>query len=228
MPSIDEILIIIFNHPLTYIIVIIVGFVLIINKINEGKLRPEQKADFGVKYRASRTKKHLDKRGKALAIKVKKCFIFRDLHKIGKVLSIEDIPTNPEMLYAITYRRLGFFNWFISIFGFGCIRIIMDEKNLSKGYNKTSDSTDIVLNTNLRFRERGGTLILSRDAEKKLIDEINADADYENAKGFVSDFPRRLSNLHPTHAMSTDTLELEENLEEKKRKSFIDRFRRGG
>lgn len=228
MPTIDEVLVMVFNHPLTYVIIIIAGLFLILTKINEGRLKPEQKPDFGVRYRAIRTKKHLDKREKAFSFKPRKCYLFRDIHKIGRILSIENIPTNPEMLYAISYRRLGFVSWLLATLGIGKIRLIIDQKNLIGGFDTKTDTTDFVLDSSLRFRERGGTLILSREAEKKLVDEINADADYENAKGFVSDFPRRLSNLHPSHAIATDSLELEEHLEEKKRKSFVDRFRRGG
>lgn len=219
MSNIDQLLITVFNHPLTYIIVGGVLIYLIIKQLNEGKLRPEQKPDFGVKVRAERVKKHLDKRDKAFAVKPKKAYLFRDVFKIGKIVSIEDIPIkgNPKelMIYSIAYRRLGFFNWLISSLGFGRQRIFVDDQHIKGAFNDKTKSIDYVINKNIRFKERGGVLILSSRDESKVIDEINSDQDYENLKGFVSDFPRRASNIHPAHAMKTDTLELESDLEER-------------
>lgn len=239
MASIDELIVIAFNHPLTYIIVLGAIVYLVIKTINQGKLKPEQKPDFGVKYRAKRTKDHLEKRSDAFGFKPeKKTILYYGYRSLGKVLKFDEVnithrkKTNAEQLVlkVITYRRFGLGAFIKSYFGRGRQRIIVDETVLQEGEEKIARKryNTISIPSNAFFRERGGILFLSKDAEKQFIDEINADADYENAKGFVSDFPRRLSNLHPAHAANTDTLELEENLEEKKRKSFVDRFKRGG
>lgn len=239
MPTIDELLVIIFNHPLTYIIIGGVLIIYIIKTLQAGRLRPEQKPDFGVRYRAKRTKDHLDKRLAAFGFKPdKKTILYYGYRSLGKVLKFDEVNIthrknpHPEQLIlkVITYRRFGLTNAIKSYFGRGRQRIIVDETVLQEGEEKIARKrfNTISIPSNAFFRERGGILFLSKDAEKQFIDEINADADYENAKGFVSDFPRRLSNLHPAHAANTDTLELEEQLEEKKRRSFVDRFRRGG
>lgn len=192
-------------------------------RFNSTRLKPEQKPDFGVRYRAERVKKHLDKREKCFAIKPKKAFLFRDVFKIGKILSIELIPSNPKNLYSMVYRRFGFYNWLITKIGFGKNRIVVDDQNIERVFDDDKKAVDYIINNNIYFRERGGLMILSGKAQARFVDEINADADYENAKGFVSDFPRRLSNLHPSHAIHGDTLELENSLEERSedRKRFI-------
>jgi len=216
--------------------------------LNKGRLRPEQKPDFGVKFRAKRTQEHIKKREQAFAIKPKKAFLFRDVFKLGKIKTVEKIPANSNieigqgrnkktikmdvkdqiMLYSISYRRMGWFNWFMNFIGFGTKRILVDDKHIEKVFDDKDKETQFIINDRIYFRERGGLLILSGTSEQHFIDEINTDADYENAKGFVSDFPRRLSNLNPSHAIHTDTLETEQLLEEKSKRSFVDKFRRGG
>ncbi len=223
MSEIDTLIWTVFNHPLTYVIVIGAIFFLVIREINKGKLRPEQKPDFGVKVRAARVQDHLKKRDQHFAVKPKKAFLFRDVYPIGKIVSIEDIPqhsSKQQYIYSICYRRLGFVSWLFSALGFMRKRVLVDDQNIKnifddKKNNVRKGQIQYFINKNVYFRERGGMMILSNKLEKEFIDEINADKDYENVKGFVSDFPRRLSNLHPAHASKTDTLELESDLEER-------------
>lgn len=231
MATIDQTIGIIFSHPLTYILIIFIGLYLILRELNKGKLKPEQKPDFGVKYRAARVKKALEKREKAFAIKPKKAYLYRDIFRIGKITSIELIPLkygNPkvvkeEMLYSIVYRGFGLWNAIKSSLGFSKNRILVDDTTIQRVFSNPKKEIHYTINNNILMRERGGVLIASKDGEKRFIDEINADLDYENAKGFVSDFPRRLSNLHPSQAMKTEQMELEEGLEAKaeNRKRFF-------
>jgi hypothetical protein len=215
-PPSQDLISLIINHPLFWVAVMGIIVLFIVKEINKGKLKPEQYPDFGVKYRAKRVKEHLDKQEKTFSIKLKKAFLFRDVHRLGKIKSVIEIPhTNPDYLYTINYRRFGLWNWFISIFGFGKQRIVVDDKNIKSVFNDKTKAIDYIINKDIKFRERGGLMILSAKAETRFIDEINADRDYENTKGFVSDFPRRLSNLHPAHAMGTDSMELENDLSEK-------------
>jgi hypothetical protein len=243
MPTIDELVVLIFNHPLTYIAIGGLLIFFIIKEVNRGKLRPEQKPDFGVRYRAKRVADHLKKREKALSWSPEtKALLFNGIRPIGKILKIEEIPqivkaskTNPSKkkgtqlyIWIIRYRRLGFMNWLISQMGMGRQTLLVDKDSIKSTFNDFRKYIQYVIDKDAFFRERGGMLILSRDPERVFIDEINSDKDYENAKGFVPDFPRRLSNLHPSHAIHTDTLEVEQQLEEKSKRSFMDRFRKGG
>jgi len=237
MPEFDNLISLVLNHPITYIVIIIVGIYFIMRQVNQGKLKPEQKPDFGVRFREARVKKALKKREDAFAIRPKKAYLYRDVFRIGRIKTVELIPTKwgvpnkdgrvkkvtEEMLYSICYRGFGMVAWLKDWFGFGRKRIVVDDTNIMKNFNDINKEIHYVINNNIFFRERGGILIISRDAEKMFIDEINADLDYENAKGFVSDFPRRLSNLHPAHASATDSMELEEQLEAKSegRKRFF-------
>jgi hypothetical protein len=226
------------NTPLFWIVIILVVVYFLMKEYNKGKLKPEQKPDFGRKFRATRTKEFLERRNKAFGFKPeKKTIIYFGYRALGKLMKTDLVnitnhksPTTETEAKILTYRRFGFFSWFKAGLGYGLQKIIVDKNSIEEGEEKLKGKRfDIIaIPQNAFFRERGGVLFLSKDAHKRLIDEINADADYENAKGFVSDFPRRLSNLHPAHAASTDTLELEEHLEEKKRRSFIDKFKRGG
>jgi len=240
MSNIDELIYIIFNHPLTYIIVIIAGTYLILKKINEGRLNPEQKPDFGMRFRAERTQKHLKKREGALGEKPKgyKAFLFRGIIPMGRILVTEGIPriireknphakTSQLFLYSLTYRSFGFINWLKSSIGFGRHRLLVDDTGITEEWNADKKQVRYIIEKDAYFRERGGILFLSKDAERQFIDEINADMDYENAKGFVSDFPRRLSNLHPAHAIQGDTLETEQALQEKTKAGFLSRFKKG-
>lgn len=241
MSNIDELLTMVFNHPITYIIIIIAGAYLILKKINEGKLKPEQKPDFGMRFRAERTQKHLSKREAALGEKPNgyKAYLFKGIVPMGRILVTEGIPRiikekhsaekiTQLYLYSITYRRFGFAAWLKASIGFGKHRILVDESGIKEEWNQDKKQVRYIIEKDAYFRERGGILFLSKDAERKFIDEINADMDYENAKGFVSDFPRRLSNLDPGHAIHGDTLETEQHLEEKTKAGFLSRFKRGG
>lgn len=226
--DIDTIFAMVFNHPITYLIIIIIGTYFILGRYNQGKLKPEQKPDFGVKFRAKRTKEHLDKREKCFAEKFTeyKAKLYHGIRPLGRVLTLENIPrNNPSnvMLYLLTYRRFGFGAWFLSLFGFGKNRILVDSDSVPETWDEDKKEVKYVIDKHCFFRERGGIMFLSKDIHKKFIDEINADADYENAKGFVSDFPRRLSNLSPAHAMKTDTMELDSQLDERAedKKRFI-------
>ncbi len=241
MPSanaFEELLSGVLNHPMTYVIILILGAYLVVREVNKGKLKPEQKPDFGMKFRAKRTKEHLEKREKALGTKPTgyKAFLFNGILPMGRVLVVERIPriikekgkTGQIVLISVTYRRFGFTNWLLALIGFGRHRLLLDETGIKENWNQEKKQVQYIIEKDAYFRERGGILFLSKDVERKFIDEINADMDYENAKGFVSDFPRRLSNLHPAHAVHGDTLETEQALEEKTKSGFLSRFKRGG
>lgn len=245
MATIDELLVTIFNHPLTYLIVLGVLIIVIMRQLQAGRLKPEQKPDFGVRYRAKRTKDYLKQREKAFGFKPdKKTLLYYGHKSLGRILRTDDAnithrirnnygnitKTEQVQIEVITYRRLGFGAALKSFMGLGRLKILVDKKILEEGEDKLGRKrfNTVAIPSSAFFRERGGILFLSTDAGKQFIDEINADADYENAKGFVSDFPRRLSNLHPGHAAVADSMELEEQLEEKKRGSFISKFKRGG
>ncbi len=239
MPSnaFEELIVGVLNHPITYILIIVIGFYLVIREINKGKLKPEQKPDFGMKFRAKRTKEHLEKREGALGVKPKgyKAILFNGILPIGRIMITEGIPrilkekgkNEQIVLISVTYRRFGFTNWLLSLIGFGRHRLLLDETGIKEEWNRDKKEVRYIIEKDAYFRERGGILFLSKDVERKFIDEINADMDYENAKGFVSDFPRRLSNLHPAHAVHGDTLETEQALEEKTKSGFLSRFKKG-
>lgn len=239
MTSIDLLLETIFNHPLTYVAIIFIGFFLIVHEMNKGKLKPEQKVDFGVEYREKRTKKHLKKREKSFGFKPeKKTILFYGIRSLGRVLNedgaiitVKEKDRKPEdaELRLITYRRFGFFNWLKTQFGFGKLKVIVDTETLEEGEDRIGRKwiRTLAIPTNAFFRENAGILYVSKKGAKKFVDQINSDLDLQNSLGYVSDFPRRLSNLHPSHAMQTDTMETEQALEEKSKRSFIDKFRRG-
>lgn len=230
------------NNPMFWIIIVLIVFYFILKQYNQGKLRPEQKPDFGVKYRKARVSAHLKRRDEAFGQSVKgfKAMLLRDVYPMGRVLSIEFVPRiiKPNAknkikekeeitLSIITYRRFGFINWLGALLGFCKHRVLTDPSGYAEEWNDNNKQVNIILGKETYYRERGGLLILSKEAEKDFIDEINADADYENAKGFISDFPRRLSNLHPSHAMQTDTMQLESDIEEKHKAGYLSRFRKG-
>jgi hypothetical protein len=236
----EDLVTIIINQPLFWFVIILIIAYFILKEYNRGRLAPEQAPDFGVKYRAARVKEHLDKREKTLGEKPEhKTLLFRDINPLGRVLYTELVPqilndkagnkTDHQInLQLITFRRFGFTNWLLALLGFGHNRLLVDAESIQSTFDMKEKYGRYTIGRECYFRERGGLLFLSRETEKRFIDEINADKDYENAKGFVSDFPRRLSNLHPAHAAGTDTLELQQALEEKKKVSDRKRWVGGG
>ncbi len=242
MPE-EDLFVMVLNNPLFWILIMGIVMYFIVKELNKGKLKPEQKPDFGVKVRAKRVEEHLKKREKALAWKPEaRAIIYMGIRPLGRIKKIEEIPqmirsSNPStkkkkdkaeledqiFLWVLYYRRLGIWNWVMDFFGFGKQKILVDKDSILSNYDSDKKQIEYVIDRDAYFRERGGVLLLSRDPERVFIDEINADKDYENAKGFVSDFPRRLSNLHPSHAVTGDTMELESSLTEKaeEKKRFL-------
>lgn len=223
------------NHPLFWVVLMGIIIYFIIKEMNKGKLKPEQQPDFGVKYRAWRVKEHLNKRAEHIGeAPSKKTILYYGFRSLGVVKNI-DIANVTELervkdkkqvpkvigtfpISIITYRRFGFWNWLLANIGMNKRKLLIDQDTLSEGEEKLKGKRYMTLciPDNVILRERGGVLFVSKNVIRTFIDDINSDKDFENTKGFVSDFPRRLSNLHPAHAAGSDKLELQSELEEKK------------
>lgn len=227
-----------FQSPLIWILIMGVLIYFIIKELNRPKQK-EEEPDFGVKFRAKRVKEHLDKREKSFAVKpMKPTFLFWDIFPIGKIITTEDVPQvekdkkgNDLISYYLTiikYRKLGLWAWIKDIFGFGYVRLMANRDSINISYDERTKKGRYTIGRDSYFRERGGLLFLSRETGKKFLDEINADRDYENAKGILSDVPRRLSNLNPSQAMFTERMELEELLKARAKQRQKETWAGGG
>lgn len=226
------------NEPLFWITLIVAIVCYVYYKTSQSKIKPEERPDFGLKYRKERIAKHLKLRDKAFGLKIKvfKAMLIRDVYPMGMIMSVENIPyvhkenNKPDkeiMLLRYTFRKFGLFNRMLAWLGFGKMQLVTEENAIEEHWDEKKKKVEIILPRTSHYRESAGVLILSRESCKSFIDSINSDMDVQNSLGFLSDFPRRLSNLHPAHAASTDTMELESDIEEKHKKSFMDRFRSG-
>ena len=77
----------------------------------------------------------------------------------------------------------------------------------------------LTINPSSFISDNSGIWTMNTEAENELIDVINLQKDFSNLKGFVSDFPRRMSNMHPTNAAATEAVSHWHAEEEKMRKS---------
>ncbi len=154
-----------------------------------------------------------------------KLLLKRGIDKIGIVnktyfMSRKGNPVD-KSVYIIQYRHFGLTAWLKAFIG------RWEYMNIKPDV-VTTNKQEMIIDPNFYIFNDSGIWTLSKSDNKEFMDEINLQKDHENVKGFVSDFPRRLSTLRPDQAMFTDRQELDHNLEMQKERSKISRWVKGG
>lgn len=209
----------IINIPYFWLVIILICVFFIIRELNRGKTRPEQKPFWGVEVREKMINKQMKKRSTTFSIPTK-YNLFWGYAKIGNVKSSEQILSNPDSVMLIHYVGNGLWNSLKSAFGFGLKHILCEPDVLHKEVN----NKNLVIDHHAFFTEIAGVWCQSKKSVITFVEQILGEKDWENHKGYVSDFPRRLSNLDPRQAMMTERQELDNELELKKDRSKLDRI----
>lgn len=218
MPG-EDLVTIILNHPLFWMAVMGVIVYFIIKEVNKGKLQPEAKPFWGMQVREGMVDKQLKKRQETFSIP-NKYNLFWGYAKIGKVKNSETVITNPTTIMHITYVGNGLWNWVKGLFGYG-LRHVLCEPNV---LHKENRNKNLVIDHHAFFQDIAGIWCQTKKGIIDFLEGLMNFKDYENVKGFVSDFPRRLSNLSPAQAIHTERQYLDNELELQKDRSKLDRI----
>ncbi len=223
MPE-EDLVVQLINHPITWVLIFGVLLFVIIREINRGKMAPETKPYWGAKVRKEITQNKVKDTVNTFGIK-QKLLLKRGIDKIGIINKVIHITRhgNPKSksIMIIQYRPFGITSWLKSVIG------RWEHMNVQPDI-VTTNKRELIIDPNYYIYSDSGIWTLSKKANRDYIEEINFEQDYENVKGFVSDFPRRLSTLRPDQAMFTDRQELDHNLEMAKERSKISRWVKGG
>ncbi len=221
----DDLISMLLGHWGFWIVAILIMVYFIVNLFMKNKGRPEQQPNWGAIWRAKvigdKTKKKMEVwgekiKGKQLTLGMKIIGIVNsyniDHKKVIKRIKIDGKWTDGEEtdkdFITIQFRKFGTMAWLKAMMGKW--EYIVIEKDSLKEHQKK-----VVIDPLVSVVEDSGVWTRSRKDENIFIDNINLRNDVENVKGFASDFPRRLSNLDPSHAMSGDTLETHAGLEDR-------------
>lgn len=214
----------------------IAGFVII--KLKNKKPPPETRPFWGYEVRSGVTKQDAKHRLQTFGFKGGQT-LHKGFLRAGKVLKIEPIKrlykvqegrgknakfvTKEREHYLISFRKFGLMNrikaWlgqyeFINVSPAICT-FDYGDKNLT-------------LDANAFIADNSGIWTMNTEAENELIDIINLQKDFSNLKGFVSDFPRRMSNMHPPNAAATEGVSHWHAEQEKMRKARTSSYVGGG
>lgn len=232
----------IFGAPWIYLLGITIVVLIIISKFRSKEKRPETQAWWGRLVRRDLVKEELKHRMGALAFKCD-YVIYRGMGKLGKAHKYEvvtkkvkrysspygkkkwnDKPSVEDIeIISIQFRNFGIWNWLKSLFGrYEYIMVTPDSAEIVK------EKKQIVIDPKVHIIADSTIWTISRFGVMDFIDELNVKADLENTKGFVSDFPRRLSNLDPNQAIRTEGISHIYAEEEKAKKNRVSSWVSGG
>ncbi len=223
MPE-EDLVIQLINHPLLWMVALGVIVFIILREVNRGRMAPEAQPYWGAKVRKEMTQKKIKDNVNTFGIK-QKLLLKRGIDKIGIINKVIHItrhgnPKNKSIM-IIQYRQFGLAKWLKSIVG------KWEHMNVQSDI-VTTNKKELIIDPNYYIYNDSGIWTLSKKPNRDYIEEINFEQDYENVKGFVSDFPRRLSTLRPDQAMFTDRQELDHDLEMRKERSKISKWVKGG
>jgi hypothetical protein len=224
----------IISNPLFWICIILVILYFIIAKLREEKKRPEQRPFWGVEVRDEQTKKQLGKHIDVWGEKIGYNF-YRGLVKIGVVMrfdpiykypnpdEVKDLGVDKEQIietFAISFRKPGFVAWLNAVLLKKHENILLDPKAFVLDRNKKH----LILDPKAYIIDDSSVWSLATKKELKIVDDLNLKKDHENVRGFVSDFPRRLSNLDPNQAIGTEKTSHIYAEEEKAKKNRVSQW----
>lgn len=232
-----------FENPLSWVIFVAFIAVFIYYQYHREPKDPSQEIDFGIKIRKKRVKENMDQRDKLFSIKPKNAYLYRDVFKLGKIKSVEEIPQtklvkkkdghggleksvrskDTTIIYSFVIKPCGFWHELLDLFGFGHQRIVVDDENIQSVFDDRSKEIHYKINKDIFFRIIDGVFVLSGNVPKNFIDEINLMDEMSNLKGYLADFVRKVSGLDPRHSELADLMEVKAAIDEKKE----DRKRRG-
>jgi len=234
----EDLISIMISQPYLWIILALVVVYFIVSKVREGKTRPEEEPFYGVKVREEMTKEQVTKRADTWGTK-SKLHLRRGFDRIGKILRTEIIykyeKDNPkvykngkkrayepvenrmEHYHLITFRHYGFVAWVMAQLGRKKHLLLSPEVI-------TVDNDIMIIDPKAFLINDSGIWIYSNKRNISIVDDLNLKKDLENYKGFMSDMPRRLSNIHPSQAIYTERQELDANLQEQSKKNRISRW----
>lgn len=211
-------------------ILIIIYFIVAL--FMKSKTRPEEQPYYGAKVREDMTKKQIKSRTVTWGTKSNKT-ISRGWDKIGKVIRIEPVYKAPvdekgkpipggelKELWNISFRNMGFSAWIMAQIG-RYKHAVIDPDVITK------KEKELIIDPKAALHEDSGVWTLERKDHQSFINDLNLKKDLENAAGFVSDFPRRLSNLHPQQAIQTERQQLDADLQEKAKQNRISNWVKG-
>jgi len=217
------------------LLMLVVLFFILRLFMNRKKDDPSKQPWWGRKVRAKETQAQLEKRSDFLGVTAK-LVLYRGWDKLGKVKSVETVYRNRKVaekqrdgsltykpsgeiieLYHVKFYRLGKLNYIKAYFGFGFKYMVCDPQVVT--VRPKQKTFEIHPQAHI-INDSGIWTVAKRDA-LEFIDDMMLKSELENMKGFVADFPRRLSNLSPDQAKATEFKSHEADLEEKKRKSRV-------
>lgn len=231
-PSLPEQII---NSPYLWVVIILIIVYFIVAKWKGDKKRPEEEPFYGMKVRRAMTDKQLSNHMKMWGEKVKRMNLFRGFVKVGVIVIVDPLfkyPNEAELkelgiktkeegkileTYAIGYRKAGLMGLLKYMFLGKFDKLLIDPKGIEIDYNNKRACID----PKLHLLDDSSIWSTATNKENMIINDMNMKADHENVKGFVSDFPRRLSNLHPNQAVNTEAVSHHFAEEEKAKKARI-------
>lgn len=218
------------NSPFFWLAISLLIILLIIMRFHKDKKRPEQRPFFGVEVREDMTNKQINKHIKVWGDK-SKYHLRRGFTKVGKLLRLDPIykfPNDEEAktlkidketlieTYVLSFRNYGFMAWLKALMGKHEI-ILVDPKAI-----KVDDKRQtVILDPKVHVINDSGVWSTATNKELKIVDDLNLKKDHENIKGYVSDMPRRLSNIDVNQAIRTEGISHVYAEEEKAKKSRI-------
>lgn len=216
--------------PWIYLLLISIVCYFILTRGN--KQRPEQKPFYGAEVRADVTNKKLLEHVEAWGEKPSKFNLWRGMNKVGVIhrldpiykhpnaTEIKDLKVAPDALletYVVAFRKAGLWNYLKAMLFKKYAKLLIDPKGISIDRK----NKQIIIDPKVHLIMDSGVWTIATNKELKIVDDLNLKLDHENVKGFVSDFPRRLSNLDPGQSIKTEQISHIYAEEEKAKKARI-------